>query len=93
MRLLVGESNIFVHRLSGLPRQFESDRLSGLFLSDRRSFNCISVWSNVLDRERDHITTAQLTVDSHIEHRQAAEPALRLSRMGIMAVPKPVGLN
>jgi hypothetical protein len=37
--------------------QFEPDGLSGLLLTHRCAFNCVSTWGNVLDLEGDDIAT------------------------------------
>jgi hypothetical protein len=47
--VLSGGSEIIIDRFSGLLRQFEPDRLSGLLLSDGRAIDCVSTRRDVFD--------------------------------------------
>src|ERR1700692_171836 len=68
--LPVSRAKIFIDRLPGLFGDLEPHRPAGLLLADRRTFNRISVWGNVLDLERHDIAPAQLAIDGEIEKRQ-----------------------
>jgi hypothetical protein len=48
--------------LSGLLRQFKSDRLSGLFLSYRRAIRRVSARGDILDFDRDDVTATKLAI-------------------------------
>jgi hypothetical protein len=62
----------------GLLGQFKLHGQSSFLLAYRRAFDCISIWSNVLDPQGDHITSAQLAIDGYVEHRQLANSAFDL---------------
>jgi hypothetical protein len=68
----VGDLQIIIDRLAGLFAQFESDRPSGLLLSDRGAVRCVSARSYILDFDCDDVTATKLAVDSQIEHGQVA---------------------
>jgi hypothetical protein len=64
--------------LSGLLRQFKSDRLSGLLLSHRCPIRRVSSGSDVLDFDRDDVTAAKLAINRQIEHGEVANATLNL---------------
>src|ERR1700738_1804160 len=50
--------HIFIECLTCLLGQFKSNWLTCFLLAGRRPFDCVSVWSNVLDLKGDHIAAA-----------------------------------
>ena len=64
--------------MSGLLRQFKSDRLSGLLLSYRCAIRRVSACGDILDLDRDDVTAAKLAVDRQIEHGKIANATLDL---------------
>ena len=50
--------------------------VSRLPLADRRALDCVAGRRHVLDLEGEHVTTAKLAVDRHIEHGEPSSPAL-----------------
>jgi len=76
--LFGGRSHVIVHSLAGLFRQLEPYGLPRLSLSNRGAIDCISTRSDILNLEGDDIATAQLTIDSQIEHCQITHPVLYL---------------
>jgi hypothetical protein len=52
--------------------QLEPDGLPGLPLAHNRAVDGLSMRSNVLDLQADHVATAQLAVDRQVEYRQVA---------------------
>jgi hypothetical protein len=76
--LFTGRSEVVIDSLAGLLSQFKPDRLPGLLLADGCPIGCIAVWGNVLDLQRDHITSAKFAIDGQIEHRKIARSSLCL---------------
>jgi hypothetical protein len=50
----------------------------GFSLTHRRSANCITIGSDIIDRNCDYIAAPQFTVDGKIEHRQVTFTPLNL---------------
>jgi hypothetical protein len=50
----------------------EPNRLTGLFLPNRRPIEGVTTGGNILDPEGDNIATAQFTIDGKIEHGQVS---------------------
>jgi hypothetical protein len=65
--LFACRSDVVVHRLACLFRQFKPDRPPGLFLANGRPIDGISIRSYVLDLQSDDIAASQLAVDGQIE--------------------------
>jgi hypothetical protein len=61
--LLAGGFDMGVDRLTGMLGQFEPDGLPGLPLAHYRAVDGLSMRSDVLDLQADHVATAQLAVD------------------------------
>ena len=72
-----GGPQIVVHGLPGLLGNFESDR--NAFLPVGSAIDGISVKGDVVDLECDDIASAQLAVDSEIEHRPSRGFVLRFA--------------
>jgi hypothetical protein len=66
-------SYVLIDCLARLFCQLEPDRLTRFLLPHSGTFDCISIWRNVLDFESDDITAAQLAVDCEIEHCEIAK--------------------
>jgi len=64
----VGGLQIIIDRPAGLFAQFESDRPSGLLLSDRCAIRRVSARSDILDFDCNDVTSTKLAVDRQIEH-------------------------
>ncbi len=62
-RLLTGGSYVTVHRLSGLLRHLEPDRLARLLLADGRTIDGVTMRSNVLHLQADNVTASELAID------------------------------
>ncbi len=76
--LLTCGPDVVINRLTGLLGQLEPDGSARLLLSHRHTLDGVPVRSNVLDLQTDHVATAQLGVDSQVEHTQIARSALDL---------------
>src|SRR5437870_853380 len=72
IRLLVGDLQVIIDRLTGLFAQFKSDRSASLLLSYGCAVRRVSARSDITDLDRDDIATAKLTVDRQIEHCKVA---------------------
>jgi len=66
-------SYVLIDCLARLFCQFEPDRLTRFLLPYSGTFDCISIWRNVLDFESDDITAAHLAADCEIEHCEIAK--------------------
>jgi hypothetical protein len=77
-RALARGLDIGINRLAGLLRQLKPDRMSGFLLTNGRTIDRKTVWSNILDLETDNITSSELAIDGEIEHREIARSALYL---------------
>jgi hypothetical protein len=56
---LASETNVIIDRLSGLLRQLEPNRPSGLLLPYGRAIGSVAVRSNILDLEGDDMSVAR----------------------------------
>jgi hypothetical protein len=70
--------DVTVNRLTCWLGRLEPDRLASLPLPHRCSIQSLSVRSNVLHLQTDHIAAAQLAVDRQVEHGQVACPPFEL---------------
>ena len=61
-----------LERRSGLLRDLELNRTSGLVLDDRRPVSYGTAGRDVVDPEGDEVAAAMLAVDSQIEQREIA---------------------
>jgi hypothetical protein len=61
--LLVGSLQVAIDGLAGLLRQFESDRVAGLFLAHRRAGDRIAIRGNVFDPYCGDVAAPELAVD------------------------------
>src|SRR6266436_9594098 len=71
-RLPASSTDVVIDRLPGLLGHLETNRLASLLLPDRRPVEGVSTGGDILDLERDDITTAQFAVDCEIEHGQVS---------------------
>ena len=62
---------VVVDGLACLLGQLKPNWSPGLSLTHRRSINCITIGSDIIDRNRDYVAASQFTVDGKIEHRHA----------------------
>src|SRR5207302_2102298 len=62
-RLSTGGANVVVDCMASVLGDLKSNRQTGLLLAYHGSIDRISMRRNVLDLERDNITTAQFAVD------------------------------
>src|SRR4030095_11791394 len=65
---LARDLEIIVNCLARMFGQLKSNWSPGLSLAHRRSGNCITIGSNIIDSDRDYVAASQLTVDGKIEH-------------------------
>jgi hypothetical protein len=75
---LIGSLQIIIDGLTRLFAQFESDRLTSLFLSDGCAIRRVAAGGDILDPDGDDITPSKLTVDCEIEHGEVANAAFNL---------------
>ena len=71
-RLSTGQLQVFVDRLAGLVRQFETHWPAGLLLTDGCAIHRITTRRHVIDANSDYVTAAQFAVDGKIEEREIA---------------------
>jgi hypothetical protein len=76
--LFVVGSNVVVHRLACLFCQFKPHRPPGLFLTNGRPIDGISIRSDVLDLQGDEIAASEFAVDCQIEYCQITRSLLDL---------------
>ena len=69
---------VVVDGLASVLGQLKSNWSPGLSLTHRRSINCITIGSDIIDRNCDYVATPQFTVDGKIEHRQVTFTPLDL---------------
>jgi hypothetical protein len=74
----VRDLEVVVDSLACLLGQLKSNWSPSLSLTRRRSVNCITIGSNIIDPDGDYIAAPQLTVDGKIEHRQVTCTPLNL---------------
>jgi hypothetical protein len=72
--------------LPGLLGQLKLHGQSSLLLAHRRAFDGIFIWSNVLDPEGDHITSAQQQVTR-------VEFVINLKTAKALGIDVPLGLS
>ena len=69
---------VVVDGLACLLGQLKPNWSPGLSLTHRRSINCVTIGSNIIDRNCDYVAAPQFTVDGKIEHRQVTFTPLNL---------------
>src|SRR5258707_15882009 len=66
------QTQIIIKGLTRLLGQLETDRATGLLLSDRCSIECIAVGGHVIDPHRNDVAAAQLAIDRKVERCEIA---------------------
>src|SRR6185437_10182108 len=66
----------FCQTPSGTHQWLPAFARSGFPLSDTGTSDGDAVWSNILDLDVDHVTAAELAIDSKIEHGEVADPGI-----------------